>query len=330
MADNNRNRSNQFDQNWDRRNRNNQDDENRNRENYGSYGNTGNDYESQDRNRRTNYGSSNYGESGYGRENQGLYGGGQGNEYGSQSGGSHGQGNYGNRYSQQGQGWQQSGSYGNENRNENDWTRNQGYGYGNQNQDWQQSRNMNYGSQYGTSGSYEGRFDRGHGEGYGSGYSSNRGYGSQNYGNQNYGYSGQDRNRDWWDRTKDEVSSWFGDEDAERRRKVDHMQGPYKGKGPKDYQRSEDRIREDVCDRLSDDDYVDATNIQVQIQNNEVILTGTVNSRDQKRRAEDLIESISGVHNVENRLRVEHSSDSFTEAKGNHERPTVIGKNRML
>ncbi|HET9279870.1 MAG TPA: BON domain-containing protein [Flavitalea sp.] len=322
MADNNRNRSNQFNKNWDRNSR---DDENRNRENYG---NAGYDYESQDRNRRTRYGSSSYGESGYGRENQGLYGGGQGNEYGNQSGGSYGQANYGDRFRQQGQGWQQSGS--GEYRNENDWTRNQGYGSG-QNQDWQQSRNMNYGSRYGTSGSYEGPFDKGYGEGYGSsGYSGNRRYGGQNYGNQNYGSSGQDRNRDWWDRTKDEVSSWFGDEDAERRRRVDRIQGPHKGKGPKDYQRSEDRIREDVCDRLSDDDYVDASNIQVQIQGTEVILTGTVDSREQKRRAEDVVESISGVRNVENRIRVEQSGGSSTETWGNHERPTVIGKNRML
>ena len=321
MADNNRNRSNQFDKNWDR---NDQDDQNRNRENYG---NTGYDYESQDRNRRTRYGSSSYGESGYGRENQGHYGGGRGNEYGYQSGESYGQGNYGDRFRQPEQGWQQSGS--NEYRNENDWTRNQGYGYGSgQNQDWQQRRNRNYGSQYGTSGSYEGRFDGGYGEGYASsGYSGNQDYGSQNYGNQNYGRFGQDRNRDWWDRTKDEVSSWFGDEDAERRRRVDRMQGPYKGKGPKDYQRSEDRIKEDVCDRLSDDDYVDASNIQVQIQGTEVILTGTVDSREQKRRAEDVVESISGVRNVENRIRIEQSG---SETWGSHERPTVLGKNRML
>ena len=322
MADNNRNRSNQSNENWDRqRYQNHQDDENRNRENLGSYGNAGYDYESQERNRRSGL---SYGDSGYRRENQGLYGGSQGNEYCSQSGG---QGNYGNRQGQYGQGWQHSGSYGNEQRNENDWTRNQNYGSGGTpNQDWQQSRNTNYGSQYGTSGSYEGRFDRGYGQSYGSG---NRGYGSQNYGNQNYGSSGQDR--DWWDRTKDEVSSWFGDEDAERRRRVDRVQGPHRGKGPKDYQRSEDRIREDVCDRLSDDDYVDASNIQVQIQSNEVILTGSVGSREEKRRAEDVVESISGVRNVENRLRVDQSSASTSETtRGNHERPTVIGKNRML
>lgn len=123
------------------------------------------------------------------------------------------------------------------------------------------------------------------------------------------GYN-SDRNRDWWDRTRDEVSSWLGDDDAERRREMDRVSGPHRGKGPKDYKRSEDRIREDVCDRLSDDDRIDASNVQVQIQNNEVILSGTVHSKEEKRRAEDLAESISGVRNVENRLRVSREDDS--------------------
>lgn len=123
------------------------------------------------------------------------------------------------------------------------------------------------------------------------------------------GYN-SDRNRDWWDRTKDEVSSWFGDDDAERRRDMDRVSGPHRGKGPKDYKRSEDRIREDVCDRLSDDDRIDASNVQVQIQNNEVILSGTVRSKEEKRRAEDLVEAISGVRNVENRLRVNREDDN--------------------
>ena len=37
-------------------------------------------------------------------------------------------------------------------------------------------------------------------------------------------------------------------------------------------------------------------------------LTGTVNNRNDKRRAEDLAESVSGVSNVENRLRVKPQS----------------------
>ncbi len=133
---------------------------------------------------------------------------------------------------------------------------------------------------------------------------------TSNYGNANQGSF----DRGWWDRTKDEVSSWFGDDDAERRRNRDDRQsmGEHRGKGPKDYQRSEERIREDVCDRLSDDDRVDASHIQVQVQKNEVILTGNVSNRDEKRRAEDLVDSISGVRNVENRIRVGNPNNPET------------------
>ncbi|RYZ23317.1 MAG: BON domain-containing protein [Chitinophagaceae bacterium] len=92
-----------------------------------------------------------------------------------------------------------------------------------------------------------------------------------------------------------------------------HNPGGHRGRGPRDYRRSEDRIREDVCDRLTDDDWLDASHVAVQVQGNEVILSGTVNSREEKRRAEDVVESISGVQHVENRIRVvpqEHTRGS--------------------
>jgi beta-glucanase (GH16 family) len=82
------------------------------------------------------------------------------------------------------------------------------------------------------------------------------------------------------------------------------QQREHRGRGPKGYRRSDERIKEDVNDRLSDDYYIDASDIEVMVSNTEVTLTGTVNSRDDKRRAEDIAESVSGVTNVENRLRV--------------------------
>lgn len=75
------------------------------------------------------------------------------------------------------------------------------------------------------------------------------------------------------------------------------------GKGPKGYTRSDERIREDVCDRLSDDDEIDARDITVTVKNAEVILEGTVNDRRSKHRAEDVAESVSGVKDVTNHLR---------------------------
>lgn len=111
--------------------------------------------------------------------------------------------------------------------------------------------------------------------------------------------------RGWWDRASDEVASWFGDEDAERRRYLDKTrEGDYRGRGPRGYKRSDERIKEDVNDRLSDDPYIDASDVDVAVTSCEVTLTGTVADRNAKRRAEDIAERVSGVTNVENRLRV--------------------------
>jgi len=129
-------------------------------------------------------------------------------------------------------------------------------------------------------------------------YSSNQDWASRNRGR-------EDRN--WLERAADKVSSWFGSDDGrptryERDRQ--YISGPHRGKGPRGYQRSAERIRDDVHDRLHDDPYVDASEIDVEVNQNEVILKGYVDTREAKRRAEDLVESISGVRHVENRLRV--------------------------
>jgi osmotically-inducible protein OsmY len=75
------------------------------------------------------------------------------------------------------------------------------------------------------------------------------------------------------------------------------------GKGPKGYVRSDERIREDVCDRLSDDDELDASDITVTVSNGEVRLEGSVLDRHSKHHAEDLVESVSGVRDITNNLR---------------------------
>jgi len=79
--------------------------------------------------------------------------------------------------------------------------------------------------------------------------------------------------------------------------------GGHSGKGPKGYVRSDERIREDVSDRLSDDDEVDASEITVTVSNGEVRLEGRVPDRHSKHRAEDIAESVSGVREVSNQLR---------------------------
>jgi hypothetical protein len=122
------------------------------------------------------------------------------------------------------------------------------------------------------------------------------------------GHGNQERG--FWDRASDEVSSWFGDQDAERRREQDH----HRGRGPRNYTRSGDRIREDVSDRLTDDWGVDASDIDVNVSGTEVTLTGIVSSRDQRRRAEDVAQSVSGVTHVQNNLRVKDRNQRQDES----------------
>ncbi len=83
--------------------------------------------------------------------------------------------------------------------------------------------------------------------------------------------------------------------------------GGNRGKGPRGYSRSDERIRELICERMLDDDLLDASDIDVRVENGEVILTGTVPDRRAKRYAEELAEQCGGVVDVMNSLRVERA-----------------------
>lgn len=81
-----------------------------------------------------------------------------------------------------------------------------------------------------------------------------------------------------------------------------------RGKGPKGYQRSDERIREEVCDELTRHHGIDASSIEVEVKQGEVTLKGYVQRRQEKYMAEDLCEGIMGVRDVHNFLRVGHES----------------------
>ena len=81
------------------------------------------------------------------------------------------------------------------------------------------------------------------------------------------------------------------------------------GKGPKGFKRSDEKIREEVCEALYRDNSVDASEIEVSVKDAEVILSGTVSERRMKRLAEDCAESVSGVSDVRNEIRFESQSE---------------------
>jgi osmotically-inducible protein OsmY len=205
---------------------------------------------------------------------------------------------------------------------------------GNRSSDWNNERMDNYGSnQYSSYGDNYGRYgneynrygNRGSGK-YDETYWTNdydRWNRNRNY--ENTGYSGgeyndrrnYDNDRDWWDRTSDEISSWFGDEEAKRRRRMDKMYGPHRGKGPKGYTRSDEKIKEDISEKLYHDSYIDASDIDITVSNGEVTLTGTVESREAKHRAEDMADSVTGVKDVTNNLKVNKTSDLYNSGTAN-------------
>jgi len=87
--------------------------------------------------------------------------------------------------------------------------------------------------------------------------------------------------------------------------------GPnYRGRGPKGYQRSDQYLLADVCERLSDDPRIDASDIEVSVSEGEITLSGTVDSRASKRMAEHVAESCGGVKDVHNQLRIAPADES--------------------
>lgn len=76
------------------------------------------------------------------------------------------------------------------------------------------------------------------------------------------------------------------------------------GKGPKGWKRSDEMIREDVCEALYRDVEVDASSIEVSVKDALVTLKGHVENRHSKKEAEKCVENISGVEDVYNELKV--------------------------
>jgi osmotically-inducible protein OsmY len=98
----------------------------------------------------------------------------------------------------------------------------------------------------------------------------------------------------------------------------------YAGKGPRGYQRNDQRIHEDICDRLTDDPRIDASDIEVTVNGGEVTLTGSVRTREEKRFAEDLAERLSGVREVNNNLKVKPATDVIGTSRSG---ASVLGLN---
>lgn len=82
------------------------------------------------------------------------------------------------------------------------------------------------------------------------------------------------------------------------------LEASHRGKGPKNYRRSDELLREILCERFTEDPFIDAVDVSVDVEGGEVTLTGTVTSRMQKMRIEDLAADTTGVTEIHNLLSV--------------------------
>jgi osmotically-inducible protein OsmY len=91
--------------------------------------------------------------------------------------------------------------------------------------------------------------------------------------------------------------------------------GMHRGKGPKGYQRSDERLKEMLCERLRDDPEIDPSEVTISVAAGRVTLEGTVDSRQTKNRIEDVAEQF-GVQEVQNNLRVQRGQPAFGTSSG--------------
>ncbi|WP_309304039.1 BON domain-containing protein, partial [Burkholderia pseudomallei] len=74
--------------------------------------------------------------------------------------------------------------------------------------------------------------------------------------------------------------------------------------GPKGYTRSDERIREDICERLAYAFDLDVSDVSVEVNGGRVELQGTVPERWMKHEIEDIADNCMCVRDVDNRVRV--------------------------
>ena len=148
---------------------------------------------------------------------------------------------------------------------------------------------------------------RGFGQGgYGQGGTGQSGFGQSGFGQGSYGQGGQQS----WGQSQHQSSSGSHDPAQE---------GPFTGRGPRGYRRSDERIREDVCELLTRHGEIDASSMEVDVRQGTVILRGMADSGRTRRLTEELVEGVAGVNDVENQLRVNQRTgytDTSNEMQG--------------
>jgi hypothetical protein len=179
-----------------------------------------------------------------------------------------------------------------------------GGGYGSEASYGNQGPNVGYAhrggqgghAQYGAQGDAPQYPAQGRRPGYGS-------YASQGYVRHDAGYGTE---LDPPERTLRSVmrEAWMGEGYGGPTHHVAPEPGDARQRWPKSYTRSDDRIREDLYERVMRHDYIDASDLVIVVAQGVVTLDGSVPERHMKHDIENIADACPGVKDIENRIRV--------------------------
>lgn len=78
----------------------------------------------------------------------------------------------------------------------------------------------------------------------------------------------------------------------------------FRGKGPKNYQRSDRRIYEELGEELRHNPTIDASEIEFSVRDRHIYVRGFVKSKTEKWLVEDILESLHGIEGITNELKL--------------------------
>jgi hypothetical protein len=154
-------------------------------------------------------------------------------------------------------------------------------------------------------------------EGYGGmrgGYGAGWDYGQGTYGGGRYGQQGQFGEERYGER------GWESGRGRGR-----GLVGKLFGRGPKGYKRSDDRIKEDICEQLWRSETIDSSEVTITVREGEVTLTGTVPERWMRHEIENIADESMGVKDIDNNIRIQRQSDETGLEGSSAARGTAAG-----
>ncbi len=96
-------------------------------------------------------------------------------------------------------------------------------------------------------------------------------------------------------------------------------------RGPKGYTRSDERITEDISERLWRAEFIDSSDVTVEVREGVAVLSGTVPERWMRHEIENIADSCMGVQDIENNIRVQRRTIEETEIEPSGTRAPLMG-----